>query len=356
MFLVLLTTAFAGCMNGKSPEVYVIDDDTITGNMVLQGRYTESIRGMVSPQGVGIMDSMLLVIDRGERPVHFYTLQSLQPSGSLGGAKVSVTNPFYFNQYWKESDSTYFIIADAKTNRLLKFNAHAMLHDPGAAPEWSYRLPAELIMKFNSIFLTKDSSLIGGFRSTDIKNTGRFFVYDLRTKKMKWTKDYPSTTEKIAGIYLPYYYYSFCAFNRDAQVMASAMRLFKRIDLLGADGEIRRSIVFKSTLNYVPPAGPGGSQDASAPVFYNDAFGGEKYFYATCVNKSLNDYLANKGNMELQVFDWEGHLVKLLKLDRMYLGKFAVDEKNKKLYIVNFGADREQYPVLEYDLAPAKIF
>lgn len=310
------------------------------------------------PKALGIADSILIVIDEFEEPlINFYSLRTLAYLGGygrFGNGPGEFLNPEYYGQSFYENDSLCFLIVDSKKNALVKLNLKRILHNGHSNTSWSVRLPSDLFNGFSSLFLTEDSTVIGNYRSSlRYYRTGRFFSYNIATGKIKWSDYYPHLDVTIRNNQKPYYYYSFGSFNPDRVILASAMSLFKRVDFIDTKFKILNSTIFATDSGDIP-----NPEDVGSPrltQYFNASFAGKYSYYALCINGTLSDYVNDVGKMQLYLFSWTGDLKKVLNLDRMYLGLFAVDETLQTLYVINFGHNREREPILKYDLADANI-
>jgi hypothetical protein len=311
---------------------------------------------------LGIIDTVLLVIDRSEEPLlTFYSLRSLKclgQYGNIGNDSWEYQNLWYYGQYFYENDSLFFFLVDSERGRFMKLNLLNILDNIKAEPVWSYVLPSDLFHRHSSIVMTKDSILFGSYLGRRIVNTGgqravntgRFFRYDISNKDLSWSEYYPHT-EKISihDQELSYYYYSFISYNPDKEIFAASMSYFKRVDFVNSDFLKLNSVTFKSFKDQVPDSRTPAS--SFTIQFYNGSFGGERYFYTFCINGHVSKYVSDTGNIELHVFLWNGELVKIVKLDRMYLGYFVVDERSEDLFVINHGKDSEANPILRYSLS-----
>lgn len=313
-------------------------------------------------KSIGLVDTALLVIDEFEDPfLNFYGLSNLRYLGNYGKAGTGtgkLKTPKYDNQYSVENGRTFFFLHDAGNFVLSKVDLKSALTDSNYVPKFRVPVPPSLILRHVSLYLTKDSMLTGNYRGTENEDkgrAGRFFAYDLRTRKMNWVKYFPAVKQAVSSVQKPYYYYSHCAFNDEKQVMASAMYLFKEVDFINITSKKNTSVRFLNETGPTPYADdyrPNGETN----IFFYQSFGGKKNFYTLCLNGKNKSLFDNTSTASLYVFDWDGSLKAIVKLDQPRLGNFVVDEVNKRMYAVNFNKLPGSTTVISYNLSSLKIF
>jgi len=308
---------------------------------------------------IGIIDTVLVVVTpHSNAYLNFYALRDLKfmgKYGTRGDSSYQFMNPRYDNQYYVKDNETYFYLTDYRKNLYLKFNFRKVLEDTIVRPEWTVRLPPYLISGYASLLGWRDSLIYGSSISSRYK--GRFFVYDIKKRKTSWIKNF----SKVDSVDIPasaeaYYYYAQNAFNMKKGIMASAMTLFKRVDFVIPDSnKIQTSIFENAATRPIPVIKPGNAMMpyADTKTYYITTYGGNNYLYALCLNKEYANYFQENSNMELHIFSWDGQLKKIYYLDQSYLGFFAVDEKQNKLYTIKY-RNESKPAVVRYDL-PAEI-
>lgn len=311
----------------------------------------------VQTSAIGLVDTTLMVVNNsGNAVLSFYALSDLAKIADFGNAndkQGTLLRPKYSNQFFSEAGKVEFYIADTKRHSLQRYALADVLADGNARPLWQTYLPPAIASSYVSIFVAPDSTLLGN-QFGDGKGRGRFFRYDMESDKISWTPYYPKSDLVIPDKDLSNYYYSQCAYDQSSGSMLSAMYHFKRLDVINTSNMASKAMIFRREKDEVPSYQPTGERN-NPKRYYSFVFGASKYFYAYCINAHLSDYLGNVGNMEVHVFTWEGGLKGVFKLDRMHLGRFVVDEKKEKLYAVNYGQDKDEHPILSYDLKPIQL-
>lgn len=359
-FIIIFFSTACNTNTGLTKNHKLIYVDSLSNGFLTLKSHIVSLKDIKMPRSIGIIDSFLIVTDTYTSPFfHFYTLSNLKHIanfGLKGDSDFQLKSPQYNNQFYKERNHTFFYLTDLKKNLFLKFNLEKVLQSQNARPEITYRLPPSLILNYSSLYFL-DNNIYGNFIGNNYnQKSGRFFIYNVNSKKLKWIKYFPNVPTKLPSYIIPYYYYSQSSFNVQKGILASAMTLFKRVDFLSVKSNKIYSTIFRGYANYVPfYDGINLPPTYGSKTFYISSYAGNSFFYALCVNNDFRNYLSNKGNMELHVFFWNGCLNKIIYLDRYYLGWFVVDEKNKKLYVINYGEDKLKSPILYYDLDSCKI-
>ena len=352
----------SGCMSQKNDGVdIVIEKIPDTFNLKgypINDTFFKELKDR--PRLIGLIDTLLVFIDqaRGNQSLEFYSLRDFSFVASYGKKEIDsslyLSNPYYFNQFWKKSDSTLFLLADMKTNVLKQFNLTKILNNNKTTPDWTLRLPSDLIFRFNTIYMQNNSLLLGDYRpsSNDYNLKGKYFIFNPKSREINWKDMFSASDNELPSNVIPYYYYSYLAYNASLGVTVSAMHYFNKINILNENGEKLKSISMSNSKNLSTPKIDKTTEsiDTSSIVYFNDVFASTKYFYAISIENTINYYLSDVGKMKLYVFDWNFTPKTIIYLDRVFLGKFIVDEKSNELIIVNYGKDSERYPLIKYKL------
>jgi hypothetical protein len=305
---------------------------------------------------IGIIDTVLVVVNKSESPyLNFYRVSDLcylTSFGSKGDIPGKLSNPDYDNQFVRELTGTKFYIVDYKKNAIEKFSLSKVLSDSNAKPEKSIRLHPSLVNHYSNAFVIDENTVIGDLTVAPKGREGRFFIYSTKNNTLSTIPYFPKVPSDSLLTISPYYYYSHTGIKGDGHTIASAMARFKRIDFIKIKkNEITaKPVVYKNYKGIFPLGLNSMSPPPGATVFYIAVFAGANSFYSLCVNDTEQAYGNNKGNMQLHEFSWDGNLKKTYCMDRIYLGRFCVDELNRRLFVINFGHDKKTLPILIYHL------
>ncbi|EON78044.1 hypothetical protein ADIS_1464 [Lunatimonas lonarensis] len=317
---------------------------------ILKGKEVPNLE-VLNIETVGIVDTMLMIVSKYDPFFHFYGLNGLSYLGSFGESGEGPNDfiyPWYNNQYTKDKNEIYFYVSDFTKNNLSKINLAKSLETGEVNLEWSKRLPSKLMRGYTNIFINNDSMVYGHYRGPYQENLGRFFKFKINENQISWSGYFPKLNKNISFENYPRIYYSFVGFNQEKNIIASAMQHLNRLEFLDSNLKIQKYLSFESHLGYIPS--PDNIRTLDSHIFFNSSYSGKKFFYSLSINDKTESYIKNKGNMQLYVFTWEGELHKIFLLDKMYLGYFAIDEDNSIMYVVNFGEDKEEKPLLQYQI------
>ncbi|MEY5068452.1 MAG: hypothetical protein RLZ47_314 [Bacteroidota bacterium] len=305
---------------------------------------------------IGLIDTAVLIIKEndGSNPnvLNVYSLKNykkLSAVGEYGISNLEFKSPKYDNQYYIKQGETYCKILDANNYDIREYKLRDLLEGKLILTN-RIMLPSELVLRYNSIWLTSDSTLIGDYRSILTSKPYRFFIYNLKNNSADWLEFYPEIEFDFKSNKNSQVYTSFCSFSESYGRMGSAMHYIKRVDFMNFDGSGKTESVFEDSSYDSLKHKFNILSDRKSKIFYTASFAGKKYFYATCAGTTLENYIKNKGNMQLHLFDWGGRLKKVYQLDQMNLGHFLIDEKTSTMLIVKFDSSKQKHIVLKYKL------
>lgn len=345
----VITIVILGCQSINEKKITNIPK--ATQNIILKGVPVKAINN-VHIRSIGIIDTAIIVINENKQPlVELYsknTFSKLAAFGYMGNTDTSVNYPIYENQYWKTGNGIEFFFMDATKGYYLNLSLKDILNKKGITNAKKKFIPSKIARDFLYMFKTEDNHLVGNHFENTIK--GRFFDYDVTNNKIELHAYLNDHEKPIPENMLYEYNYSFGACKPGSDLFAFSMKYCKRIDFIDYSNSKKYYAVFAGSKEY-PSSIRRNLNSNDFHSYYTRSFGGEKYLYSFCINNKYLNYLKNKGNMELHIFSWEGELMKVVSLDRIHLGGFIVDEKNKILYCLNLEKDRVQTPILKYDLS-----
>lgn len=353
-WLLLAMVVFFSCKqnSGVQPAVY-IDEPSQADTLFADTTLPMKFKG--TPGTVGLIDTILITVNKESPYLNFYSTTSynyLASFGIKGEGAGTLGNPQYDNQFVHENTGTKFYILDYQRNSIGKYDLSKILNDSTTKAETVIRLHPLLVNRYSSAFSLSNGLIVGNLTNKIKKGTGRYFIYAPSTNTLTTIPLFPEVSADSLPI-SPYYYYSHSGISRTGSTIASAMRRFKRVDFITLSENTRtiRPAVFTKYKSLAPSGLNSINPPEGSLGFYNAVFAGNSSFYALCVDNKVENYTKNIGNMSLQEFSWDGRLKRNYLLDRMYLGTFCVDEINRRLYVINFGADRKTLPILVYHLA-----
>jgi len=302
------------------------------------------------PQSIDIVGQKLVVLEKYDYPfIKVYNLEQGKKDlefGSKNNPKWTLNEPILSGHSMAEDKSDKLYVTDAKSNQFLTFDLSDTFN---VKPVNSVSIPMNLVLRFSNIYKLESNKYWCTYLGADRR--GRFYLYDNVTHKTKWLTYSPQTNKFIAVTDMPYYYYSYTSYNDQQKVLGAAMKFFKRVEFYDSNGRLTQVSVFKPFDSIAPAYTKNIVQNPNQMIYYNESFAGKKYFYTTCVNAKAGNYSNNIGKMEVHVFDWTGTLKKIIELDKMFLGSFAVDERKNKMYIISFIKSDQLAPILTYDLS-----
>jgi hypothetical protein len=326
------------------------------------------INEVVYPSSIHLVDDVVIMMDKkAEHAVHLFKVSDwslLANYGTRGNGPTEVQVLKFHGQSVKKDNETYLWFSDFRAYRLKKISLTGMLKDKSTEPVVSHKLLPELAMTYDDIYAISDTDFIGTVEGniydfTNDPKAGRFFQFNIKNKKIKWTANFPEQKLQEPKNKLGYVYSSQAIFNNRTIQMASGMRYYDRIDIIDVvknnvltvvheDNTEVQEVDLRDDFRLIP---------LSTRHYYGSGYSTDRliyFFYSNKTAQQSSDF--NKGltsdypNRQLRVFDWEGNPVYHAQLDKPNLGSFFVDEKTWKLYAVDGSPENEDDMIVSYQL------
>ncbi|MDO8995652.1 hypothetical protein [Sediminibacterium sp.] len=306
---------------------------------------------------LGLADTIAVVIEDSARPrIRYFDLIGEKELGSFISDKsnsMTLVNPIYFNQFYYRKGRLFYNLIDLKKNYILNIDLGKSMLDSNYQFDSKRFLPYNLVLKFNSLFITNDSSYIGTYRGNrDVKKNigGKLFLYNILTNELNFSSYYPEVSHErlMQKNEYPNYYYNYSCFNENKQILASFNKLFHQVDFVDLRNKKQLSVI--NNEKYFPP-----NIDSAFPIklstqeFYYSVFAGEKYAYGLCLNGPHKRFIEDSGGTELHLYEWDGTFKKIIKLDKSRLISFFVIEKSGLLFATHY-SEKFGYSIIKYNI------
>jgi hypothetical protein len=339
--IIVITFPLFSCNSGN---VIINVEESISFNSTNSTPFI--FKDIKEPKMIGEIDGHLIIINKSQNPwIQIVSLEENKIVSEIGNKNdyLNLKNPYYFNRNIYFEGEHCFEVVDFQLHKIYYFSLKKAINGENSVVK-IINLSLKLVKNYNSI-LTLDDKTFWGTYSGVSKKYGRMFLFDSNEDSFEWISYKPIVNLNFLKSDIPYIYYCYPSFNSKRGLIAVANRFYKRVEFFNGNNLIISS-EFKDSkpFKYVPNI----MQNVNITTYYNASFAGNKYFYALCINKKQIDYVNNVGNIGLHVFNWDGTLKKIIKLDRMYLGYFAVNESTNKLYAISYV--KGDSPILIYDL------
>lgn len=344
---ILLALSLCNCET-KNPLVIEIDQGESKG--VLNAGFIGNLDTPLPDWIEVVEDSMILIIDRTNNPaIQLYSLpdfKKIASTGSRGNGPFEFTTPKVEGRSFKEHDSLYVYISDTNAHKLFKLNISRLINGQKGEFKFLADIDPDVSLQYLEIFTTDEKTAIG----TSWGNDGRVFLWNIATNKSQYLPDYPKAKKSLAYDLRGSFFYSYSAYHREKKIMVSAMKIFKEVDFFDHNGRLIKSIYFNDDKRKEPDLiADGYPYPAGTKIYFARSYATRQNFYTTCENTIVGG--STLKNYELYIFDWEGNYKGRWQLEKFNLGHFAVSEKYKKIYAVNYTDNMEEYPLITYDLS-----
>lgn len=192
--------------------------------------------------------------------------------------------------------------------------------------EKKIKTPRSLIFG-KDIFILPNNKMFG----TSMSSEGRFFNYNLKTKKMNWVEFFPKVKTPHPDYDKHNVYTGPLRINNSGSTIVSALTSFKRIDIFNQEAKLKHSIIFEDSPK--DPDFQNRKNTGTFMLYYLDAQVTEQFIYALNLNAYLDDLVKEDytTNNEIHVFTIEGKPIISYKLDTL-IDSFTVDEENKCIW------------------------
>lgn len=238
------------------------------------------------------------------------------------------------------------LIFDGEARRLTRFH----LLDPGTA-----KIDSPVTATVNAggyitgLALLPDSSLIG----PGLFTSHRLARLQLDGTLIEMLGPTPDNPHDLPVPVLEHVYQSTLAVRPDGSRIALAARFMNHIELYGADGTLRRTVngpIAVAPVFHVAMAGgaPTMASDEDLRFGYVGIAAGQRYLYALFSGRRRGDYGPSEATYadQLHVFDWEGNLVRTVRLGQD-ISNITVAPDERTLYGIAIG---ESEALVAYDL------
>jgi hypothetical protein len=246
----------------------------------------------------------------------------------------------------QESQGRGLIVFDGAARRLTRFR----LLDPSTAKIDSLvTATVDAGGYVTGLAMLPDSSLIGpglftGHRLARLRLDGAL---------IEMLGPTPANPDDLPVPVLEHVYQSTLAARPDGSGIALATRFMNHIELYDAHGSLRRVVegpLPVAPVFHVAMAGgaPTMASDENLRFGYTGIAAGQRYIYALFSGRRRGDYAPSEATYadQLHVFDWDGNLVRTVKLGRD-ISIIAVAPDEKTLYGISVG---ETEALVAYDL------
>ncbi len=345
ILILLIFTLLVSCDVSKKLEFYgetvVVDYpkqmDTLKGNTVtFEGEYT------------GFMSAYngILVFESEKHPDGYLYLYDAQTGKrisaivKIGNGADEYTNPLFSWNFEKDSNETYLWINDHDRNNLVLLNTQGKRVKEISTSKFKSTNPYGI----GGFYILNDSLLLAHVSPAVIfeKKYSASGEYVFNYKLGETVKQYLaySEYEEPETMLYPDYLSSFSVIKPDKTKLATAVFSLKRLNIMDVESGKQVSVATKDApdLNYM-------FSDKPVEDYYRTLKCDERYIYVLEYVDGLSPDIVNDSSPGIvNVFDWDGNFVRILRIDEGYVA-FAFDPIRKILYTKN---DAEK--VMAYDV------
>ncbi|WP_313258303.1 hypothetical protein [Sphingobacterium sp.] len=286
------------------------------------------------PEYVDIIDGNLFLFSTANKTGKTYDINtfSLIDSFSLNESQ----NPFYFQQQFSDNDGYTLQFIDMSLNEIIKYtkkkNGKSLINKS--------HIPFNYLNRFHTLLTFEDGSIFFAYLGKK-SSEGRYLFENNHTHWIPFLS--VPNVQKVPKNKLALFNYSKPRINVKKNLIGSSLRNFKTVEFFNENGKLYHSSGFN-----VPPISINDFLEGTNIIYYNSSYATKNNYYTMCVNDNQQNYADNIGSMEFQIFDWQGEMLEIFKLDRMHLGEFAIDEENQAIYTISFVKEDNEFPIIKY--------
>ncbi|MBX2915958.1 MAG: hypothetical protein KF856_11880 [Cyclobacteriaceae bacterium] len=351
LFLSCILNSMLSC----SPKTQSNESISEIYNIQSSGNITHNLMSgfdEITPEWIEVIsDSLLLLIDRNADPaINIYSLKDLKKiaaTGKRGKGPFEFVTPKLEGATFALHDTLYTYVSDFNAHILYRLNITKLLVGKADHFEKIDDIHHEIAPGWQELYPIDERKVIGNLWYGD----GRVFVWDRINQSVKLIPNFPKTAVPLSKDKVGFFYSNFGGYSREKKVFASAMQTFKRVDFFDSNGLLTKTFKFEKDKAHPQFRDDGPLFPLDYTFYFGRTYSSSNFFFAVCQNKKADQSIPSQGNYELYVFNWDKNFIGKWNFTRPNLGPFAVSERNKKLYAINYGADMEDYPIIVYDLS-----
>lgn len=307
-------------------------------NRSLVAESIPNISDSIYPQSINLYNDKIILCDYESNPHFFvYKLPNFDFIGSFGKqgkGPTDIHDPVVWNQIENNKIGIYQI-------NLMKFGFYDLdtlleskLNKNKLNPIY---MPPEINDAVNIISLKKDVFIGAGANSK-----GEFFIYNEKTKDLKWKSFISNFDKKFTQKVLDYdlmseYKLGMIKIKPDKSMFVKSYIYVPVINVFDNNYNLKFTIKHKD-LNQPIIDNAQKSLSPETKMYYTNCFLSDNYIYAVYRNCTLDDYSNyNCNNVEVHTFDWEGNpVIKYLLNEGIGpLSPFVLDEARDNIYTIN---------------------
>ncbi len=290
------------------------------------------------PKGCMLIDSILVLYEPKlkEGFLSIYDIKSnklLNKFGNIGNGPCDFSRVRFLQNFKTGKD---FLLGDSKN--IYRLNIDSLLVNyKNCENTILQRIPQDL-KRYNYILGVKENTIIA-----NTTGENQLVIFNKKDKSQVYKKYYKKevSLENINDFcYATQIYDAYYASNNGKNIVI-AYENVKRIDIVSADGTLKKEINFPNydeNLSKIKKIDDSNVEIKDGTFFYSYVYPTDNYFYSLCWNSPIDKIGEGKAMPEIQIFNWNGALQKVLKLDRP-ISYFCIDEKNKIIYAIGITPD-----------------
>lgn len=338
--MLFFTTFAVSCTTGlRNNNLQIVEDFPVTFNLHRTTIFTENSN--YNPLMMGLKDSILVVVDIENSPYfHVYKVPEFHYIGNFGTqgrGPFEFENPVFWGQF-HSGESIQIWVYEMNGLKLSLIDVFGALQNSDYLAEKEYVAPPEFY-ESNNIMIMSDDLKVG----SGAMEQGEFIISNGNEEKIGWVgfnvqyDNHLSNFLKVNSDDLDVLKQGVTKIKPDRSRFVKVHVYLPVIDVYHPDATLDFSIQLKESTDL--PAFNNGVFDPQTKGWYENVFLTERYIYALNRNCELQNYHINEcHHAEIHVFDWVGNAVAIYKLNEGIAqgAPFVVDEKNQKIYTINF--------------------
>ena len=282
------------------------------------------------------------------------SLKKLGTIGSIGNGPDQWQGFYATGQYEKTDLGHSFWVVDPIAYKLRLVNIEQSLLTGTPVIEERYSIHPKYGL--NQFTYRMDSGVFIGNLGLGAMDRTRLKKLDIKTELSSQSELIPAVDgiERADPTDIYNIYFDYLRMKPDKTKFVSAMSLIDRLDIFNANLTLANSFVEEPKANYVLK-----DFDFNNKIFhYRSLDATDNFIYAAYRKQKITELIdeaesktAAPPKSEIRIFNWDGELLEILEVPYNVMS-FAVDEKNRLLYIIDFYNEKN----IKLDISDLSIF
>ncbi|MDR0537713.1 MAG: TolB-like 6-bladed beta-propeller domain-containing protein [Tannerellaceae bacterium] len=294
---------------------------------------------LMAPRRIWTHDSILILYDKGyidDGFLRFYTNTGkfIAKFGLVGNGPNEYINPTF-----TKIKDTFIVLA--VNEKYTEIPLKEIKSDDNLSIENKTILKDKLFYMSNYFFPINDTLIIANTTAEH-----QYYIYNNKLNLLRQINNYPDEHNKNVSDFClnTAVYDAFYNIKPTKEQLVVAYKYYPVIDIVDVINFNTKRIKFRNQhVNTYHIENPLNVKFENPYLQYTFSYCTDRYFYLLYQNSTIEDFKQNKNKSEIHIFDWNGNLAKIYRVDKLVYA-FAVSENDASLYAL--GLDNNLAPIV----------